>query len=104
MKRSGSLRRATPLKRSPMKRSRPKPVPSDIYAEVAKRDGGCVARRLVPEVPCWGRIDPHHILPRGRGGPDTAENLACLCRAHHDWVHAHPAQGYDLGLLKKSEK
>lgn len=27
----------------------------------------------------------HHIVPRGKGGDDQIENLACICRAcHHD--------------------
>jgi hypothetical protein len=29
----------------------------------------------------------HHIIPRNRGGPTTAENLTLLCRFHHTTVH-----------------
>ena len=31
--------------------------------------------------------DVHHIVPRNRGGPTTAENLTLLCRFHHSTVH-----------------
>ena len=31
--------------------------------------------------------DLHHIVPRNRGGPTTAENLTLLCRFHHGSVH-----------------
>ncbi len=31
--------------------------------------------------------DLHHITPRRRGGPTTAENLTLLCRHHHGTVH-----------------
>jgi hypothetical protein len=29
-------------------------------------------------------VDIHHILPRGRGGKDTKENLMALNREEHD--------------------
>jgi 5-methylcytosine-specific restriction endonuclease McrA len=65
------------------------------------RDGGrCQAPGLVPSVSCWGGVDPHHILPRSRLGPDHVDNLVTLCRAHHDWTHAHPALSKPLGLLR----
>lgn len=31
--------------------------------------------------------DLHHIVPRNRNGPTTAENLTLLCRFHHTTVH-----------------
>ena len=29
----------------------------------------------------------HHIIPLGEGGPDTANNVACLCPSHHREIH-----------------
>ena len=29
----------------------------------------------------------HHIIPLSDGGPDTIDNVACLCAAHHREVH-----------------
>lgn len=95
---TSTLKRTTPLKAG--RRSRG--VQKAIYAEVILRDGGCVAATLVRGVQCAGRIDPHHVLRRSHGGPDTPENLVCLCRAHHSWVHDHPAQSVALGLLRWS--
>ena len=103
LRRYTPLKAKTPLKRGePIKRTRGKPVPSSLYQQVLARDLGCKARDTVRQIRCFGRIDPHHILPRGRGGADTLENLVSLCRAHHDWVHDHPAESYDLGLLRRS--
>jgi predicted restriction endonuclease len=62
---------------------------------------GCVAQRLVAEVQCSGHLDAHHVLMRSQGGQDTVQNLKMLCRAHHDWVHRHPAKSYDLDLLRR---
>lgn len=46
-----------------------------------------------------GRLDPHHVLPRGRGGRDSLENLVALHRNCHDQVHLHPLQSKKAGLL-----
>lgn len=93
------------MKRSPLRpigKKRKLGVPKDVLAEVIGRDCGCVARSIVLETRCWGEIDPHHVLPKGRGGKDTADNLICLCRAHHDWVHNHPEASYALNFLRRS--
>ena len=81
-------------------KAKAKAVPKDVYQRVLARDGGCVARLLVPEVRCAGRIDPHHALMRSQGGKDTLEDLIAVCRAHHDYIHANPARSYELGLLR----
>ena len=52
---------------------------------------------------CWGKLDPQHVIPQGRGGPDDAENLASCCRGHHGWVEEHPRLAYLIGLSKKTE-
>lgn len=115
MRRGGPLRRlaplvrrsplaagTTPLRRSPLKRTRARGVPSEVRAAVLARDGGCRAAALVGEVRCWGPLDPHHLRRRSQGGTDTAANLATVCRAHHDWIHAHPEAASVLGLLHLS--
>ena len=59
---------------------------------------------------CDGPIDPHHLVLQqqaARAGrldllTDT-ELLVCLCRAHHSWVHSHPALATALGLLRDLE-
>ena len=89
----------TPLKRTGIKRTKAKPVPKDIYQDVLSRDMGCRGAGVI-RIACQGRIDPHHIKRRSQGGEDTIDNLISLCRAHHDWVHQHPDESYQLGFLK----
>ena len=102
MIRRSPITRRTPLKRTALKRKpKRRAVPSDIYQQVLARDMGCVGRAYLPFVQCYGRIDPHHVLRRSQGGQDTPDNLISLCRAHHSFVHDHPQQSYDLGLLKR---
>ena len=36
---------------------------------------------------CIGGLDCHHIVGRGAGGNDTEDNIALLCRIHHNLVH-----------------
>lgn len=42
--------------------------------------------------------DVHHRLRRREGGHGL-ENLILLCRACHAWVHAHPEEARDAGLI-----
>ena len=42
-----------------------------------------------------GPIEVHHIIPEGKGGPDTFENAAPLCPSCHGWFGDNP-------LLKKT--
>jgi len=86
-------RRALPVRRKGVD-----PVMTD---RALHRDGGCLLRdTTLTDQACWGRLDPHHVQPRGRGGPDELWNLITLCRAHHDWVHAHPELSRAVGLLR----
>lgn len=57
----------------------------------------CVLATLSP---CFGRLDVHHIEPRGMGGSrqDTSP-LATLCRKHHDHVETHREEARQRGLL-----
>lgn len=105
LKRTTTLKRGTStLKRTPFrpKSKRPRGVPTSVRNDVFARDRGCVAVLLVRDVRCSGPLDPHHVLRRSQGGTDTADNLLTLCRAHHRWVHEHPALSIEIGLLRKS--
>lgn len=73
-----------------------------VKAIVWARDNGeCQAKRLVPEVACSQRLDPHHRHPTGAGGPRLdPDNVLTLCSAHHFWVHQEdPIRARLLGLL-----
>lgn len=68
------------------------------------RDGWrCAARTLVAEVVCDGGLDGHEPLTRARGGdPLNPDHIELICRAHHEWAHAHPYEAGQLGLLRHS--
>jgi hypothetical protein len=100
MKQRKPIQRKTPLKRTSILKRKRSAVPLDVRNEVFLRDQDCRARRLVPELRCWGRLDPHHTLRKSQGGEDTVDNLITLCRAHHDWVHGNPTTSLELGLLR----
>lgn len=83
-------------------------------AAVIARDKGCMFQRAVGaysgyirelELPpswqwCDGPLDAHEPRERSHGAdPTDPDQAVCLCRKHHDWVHAHPSTSYRLGLL-----
>lgn len=114
MKRSGPLRRRTPLARSttPLRRTRLRPR-SDAYTEdqtreavaydtVRRRAGG---RCEIGADGCTGGHDQtHHRLPRSAssvrnmGRHDPALLLAA-CGWCHDWVETHRAEAMAAGWL-----
>lgn len=56
--------------------------------------------RLASLSACYGRLDVHHIEPRGMGGTrHDASPLATLCRKHHDHVEANREWARQRGLL-----
>ncbi len=106
MKRSGPLRRKTPLKpstagaqlkRTPIQPSKgsPSDFPPSVKRFVVRRSGGWC------EFPGCTRHAQHfhHRLMRSQGGKGTVENCAHLCIQCHTVVHANPAKSYELGLL-----
>lgn len=112
----GHLRRSPPCRGAHVKRSQPprrraplRPVSPRRESERASRtrirtlalirDGGCIAPARVPEVHCWGPLDCDEWRPRGEGGSHLdLDNVQVLCRAHHDWKHAHPIEAAHRGL------
>jgi 5-methylcytosine-specific restriction endonuclease McrA len=59
----------------------------------------CETEMWVHSGPWRGRLEPHHKLRRSQGGQNTMENVIMVCRPCHQWIHAHPCQAYELGLL-----
>lgn len=84
------LKRRTPLRAKRQRRARP----DEPLAE------GCQAG--IRGVCTWIATDRHHRLRRSQGGTDDAANTLDLCRACHRWIHDHPADAYELGLLARS--
>jgi len=60
------------------------PVTEPMRRALLARDQGC-------RFPCCDMparfCDPHHIVPRGRGGPTCVTNLVLLCRRCHRRMH-----------------
>jgi hypothetical protein len=108
LKRSPMPPRKTPLR----SRARLKPMSVKRRRDLVKRkavrefvlgrDGGCVARDKLPQIACSGVLDVHELVRRSqwRAGWLVADNAIVLCRAHHDWCHAHPLEARNLGLLR----
>ena len=84
-----------PKERKPLK-GRLHTLPNWLRTAVVERDGYLCQSCKVP----GGRLDPHHILPRGRGGRDELGNLVSLHRACHRTVHEHPIESKKEGLLR----
>lgn len=85
------------------------PWNDETRAAIRERDRGCRAASFGLNTPCgehWTNphgFDVHHMLPRGRGGKNTPENLITLCPRHHRWVESHRDEAYELGLMVRSE-
>lgn len=66
-----------------------KAIPAAIRRFVAWRDSGCTA----DSCPSRYRLEPHHVIPRARGGGNDPDNLTTLCwHHHHIVVHGHGFQ------------
>lgn len=91
------IAKPTPRIREPKPlRSKPHGISPKLRDAVFARDSMTCQWCKVP----GGRLDPHHILPRGRGGKDELVNLVSLHRLCHDQVHLHPIESKRKGLLR----
>lgn len=94
------------MKRSPLKRRSAKKKANDIeFAAVREvvleRDRGC---RLPMRHRCIGDLHVHHITRRSQGGTNDPWNLVALCAWAHLWVHEHPAQATEMGMLRRHQE
>lgn len=100
LKRTGAPLRRTPLKQQSAKRRAERGTRADVAAAALARDRGCVAALTVPEIRCWGPLDPDEWDLRSArpGGHLDLDNVQTLCRGHHDWKHAEPIEAAHRGL------
>ncbi len=84
------------MRRVSLKRARLLVKRRAVIAALAATDGGQVCRLCHRE----RAVDAHELLMRSQGGSITdAANIVPLCRACHDWIHAHPRLAYMQGWL-----
>ena len=75
-------------------KGRPHLLSASLRAAVLERDNSTCRWCLVP----GGRLDIHHVLPRGRGGKDTLDNLVSVHRLCHAAIHANPIEAITAGV------
>lgn len=95
-----SLTPTSPKKVEPQPKAAPVEPWSRVlgYAAVDARSGG----RCEHPSGCTQPADVHHhIAGRGEPDPHNPSNLLHFCNPHHLWTHAHPAESYELGTMRK---
>lgn len=87
------------------RRKAEKPKRDRVRQEVLARDGGCVARGVLPgrcasPFPDRPPLEVHEVISRGRWakGYLVADNCRALCQVHHDLVTAEPILAEKVGL------
>ena len=108
MKRTPLVRK-TPLARgtSQLKRT---PLAKQSAKRVAvSRERAALVRRVLAARPICERchearsVDVHEPYTRARGGSIVDDdNTVAICRRCHDWVHSHPKEASELGLLLRT--
>jgi len=72
-------------------------LPEGVSEEVAEEVAEAYHYRCAVGGSCEGRLQIHHVKPRGRGGSNRRANLVLLCQKHHDDEHAGKGHGWILG-------
>lgn len=98
MQRRKPLRRKKPMRRMSAKARQRIPAHQACIQAVTERSGG---RCEVRTAHCVGNHDQtHEIKPRSAGGSITdPANCLATCWACHEWIHGHPNQAREKGLL-----
>jgi len=76
-----------------------------ILSTRTRCEAGAIIRSRDNGHRCFGySTDVHEVLTRARGG-DILDpmNVKAICRRCHDWIHDHPADALDVGLLAVRE-
>lgn len=91
----------TPLRPVSKKRAKWQIVYRRECAAVNVRSGGRCEADTPDCPPGPHRADHHHhVVLRSRGGLDHRNNLLHVCFSAHDWIHAHPAEATERGLMR----
>lgn len=117
MKRTGIARSTKPMKRTELARAR-KPIRSVSAKRKATFRARAECRKVVlarcgevceacpkigPDGPQRVAVQVHEIVPRSAGGSITdPTNCLGVCERCHQWIHEHPVEARQLGLLRTS--
>lgn len=102
-------RKRAALTKRPRKRKkqgkprRTRAIPAQVKRDVFERDGGRCAFVDVDGRRCnsaW-QLEFHHVVPFGREGPHTVENVQLRCRAHNQY---EAERDYGHEFMKKKRK
>jgi hypothetical protein len=113
MKRSGPLSRLTPMPpprqrlraRRQRRTARDRRDAADERSArliVRERSGGLCEAGALLHLPGYVRGTDYAHRVRRDVGPWCPSNALLLCRAHHDWCHAHPDAARKLGWLLRT--
>ncbi|MBL7487031.1 hypothetical protein [Frankia sp. AgW1.1] len=92
-----------PLRQVSEKRAAENRQRAALLARLRAERPSCEARFAFADVTCCGPLDGHEPLTRARGGSVLdPDNIRMICRAHHDYIHEHPALATALGWLRPS--
>lgn len=83
------------------------PLPPEVREAVLRRDFyQCQASAFGfgSTESCFGHLQVHHRLPRGRGGTHDPDLLITLCLGHHAEAESYRTRAYDCGLLLRSTR
>lgn len=69
--------------------ARKKASPGQWQRIIAEKQGQCLVCERLGARAITPYIDYHHLVPRARGGDDTADNIVPLCSLHHQDVTAN---------------
>ncbi len=81
-------------------------VPARLKREVVKRDGGKCTWPTHDGGVCGStvRLEIDHVVPRGRGGPDTADNCHLLCDRHNQEAARAAYGDAHMGLFLRAPR
>lgn len=95
------------MRRTAMRRTRPKTVSADFRVRLAARSNGCCEMTL-PGCTYRATDVAHRISKKAGGRPlddlDRLSNVLHACRTCHRWTHDSPRAAYDLGLMLKEHQ